>query len=312
MSCSKFEKKILDNGQINPKYIDLCDEDPPIAGQKFACLSFVSPEKILKQREIFMFDEFLKQWDFKKSMDKFFDFIHFISFKYGLNVENVIKDYTDFIQEEGPKLRQEGSDSDFKNFLDKNEDALSLKFQRAHGFQTSVRGLKIRGVFPSQEEAELKCKKLRDLDPNHDILVGPVGMWLPWDPDAYKTGRVEFMEEELNQLHNEKIKNEAKAKEEFERRVKEAKKKAIEENIKKAEKSGNKLTQSIDENGNLVGVMETVDFESREATTEEETKAYNERVLEYNLEKERKAKEMAEPKVEIYDEKDYKLEERSL
>jgi hypothetical protein len=120
------------------------------------------------------------------------------------------------------------------------------------------------------------------------------------------------MEEELNQLHNEKIKNEAKAKEEFERRVKEAKKKAIEENIKKAEKSGNKLTQSIDENGNLVGVMETVDFESREATTEEETKAYNERVLEYNLEKERKAKEMAEPKVEIYDEKDYKLEERSL
>jgi hypothetical protein len=64
-----------------------------------------------------------------------------------------------------------------------------------------------------------------------DIYVGPVGMWIPWDPDAYKTGRIEFMEEELNQLHNEKIKNEAKAKEEFERRVKEAKKKAIQENI---------------------------------------------------------------------------------
>ena len=106
MASSGFEKKILDNGQINPKYIDLCDEDPPIAGQKFACLSFVSPEKILKQREIFMFDEFLKQWDFKKSMDKFFDFIHFLSFKYGLNVENVIKDYTDFVEEEGPKLKQ--------------------------------------------------------------------------------------------------------------------------------------------------------------------------------------------------------------
>lgn len=75
---SSFEKKILENGQINPKYIDLCDEDQPIAGQKFACLSFISPEKILKQRELFMFDEFLKQWDFKKSMDKFFDFIHFL------------------------------------------------------------------------------------------------------------------------------------------------------------------------------------------------------------------------------------------
>ena len=279
---SGFERKILENGQMNPKYIDLCDEDQPIAGQKFACLSFISPEKVLKQREIFLFDEFLKQWDFKKSMDKFFDFLHFLSFKYGLNVENVIKDYTEFIEEEGPKLREEGAESDFKNFVDKNEEQLIQKFQKAHNFQTSVRGLKIRGVFPTQEEAEMKCKKIRELDPNHDILVGPVGLWLPWDPDAYKTGRVEFMEDELNQLHNEKVKNEARAKEEFEKRVMEAKKKAIEDNIKKAEKSGNKLTQSIDEQGNLVGVKETVDFESREATTEEETNEYNEKVLEYN------------------------------
>jgi hypothetical protein len=282
-----FEKKILENGQINPKYIDLCDEDPPIAGQKFACLSFISPEKILKQRELFMFEEFLKQWDFKKSMDKFFDFLHFLSFKYSLNVETVIKDYTDFLEEEGPKLREEGAENDYKNFVDKNEEQLNLKFQKAHDFQTSVRGLKIRGVFPTQEEAEMRCKKIRDMDPNHDILVGPVGLWLPWDPDAYKTGRVEFMEDELNQLHHEKMKNEEKAKEEFEKRVKDAKKKAIEENIKNAQKSGNKLTQTLDEQGNLVGVKETVDFEGREATTEEETKAYNEKVLAFNQEKDK-------------------------
>ena len=282
---SGFERKILENGQINPKYIDLCDEDPPIAGQKFACLSFISPEKILKKRETFMFDEFLKQWDFKKSMDKFFDFIHFISYKHGLDVETIIADYTEFITEEGAKLKQQGVEDDFKNFLDKNEETLTQKFQKANEFQTSVRGLKIRGVFPTQEEAEMKCKKIRELDPNHDILVGPIGIWLPWDPDAYKTGRVEFMEDELNQLHNEKIKNEAKAKEEFERRVKETKRKAIEENIKLAQKSGNKLTQTIDEQGNLIGVKETVDFESREPATEEETKAYNEKVLEYNQQK---------------------------
>jgi len=280
---SGVERKILENGQINPKYIDLCDEDQPIAGQKFVCLSFVSPEKLIKQREMFMFEEFLKQWDFKKSMDKFFDFIHFISFKYSLNVENVIKDYTDFIEEEGPKIRELGAEDDYKNFLDKNEEQLTYKFQKSNEFQTSVRGLKVRGVFPTQEEAEMKCKKLRDMDPNHDILVGPVGVWLPWDPDAYKTGRVEFMEDELNQLHHEKMKNEQRAKEAFELRVKEAKKKAIEDNLKKAELSGNKLTQTIDDNGNLVGVTETVDFESREATTEEETKTYNESVLNFNL-----------------------------
>jgi len=282
---SGFERKILENGQINPKYIDLCDEDQPIAGQKFVCLSFISPEKLLKKREIYMFEEFLKQWDFKKSMDKFFDFIHFISYKYGVDVENIMNDYTEFIAEENTKLKSQGVEDDYNNFLDKNEEVLTQKFQKAHEFQTSVRGLKIRGVFPSQEEAEIKCKKIRELDPNHDILVGPVGIWLPWDPDAYKTGRIEFMEDELNQLHNEKIKNESKAKEEFERRIKETKKKAIEENIKLAKKSGNKLTQSIDEQGNLVGVKETVDFESREVATEEETKKYNEKVYEYNKNK---------------------------
>jgi hypothetical protein len=215
----------------------------------------------------------------------YFDFIHFISFKHGLDVETIINDYTEFIAEEGTKLKSQGVEDDYKIFIDKNEETLTQKFQKAHDFQTSVRGLKIRGVFPSQEEAEMKCKKIRDMDPNHDILVGPVGIWLPWDPDAYKTGRIEFMEDELNQLHSEKIKNESKAKEEFERRVKETKKKAIEENIKLAQKSGNKLTQTIDEQGNLVGVKETVDFESREVATEEETKAYNEQVLEYNKQK---------------------------
>jgi hypothetical protein len=286
MSGSGFEKKLLDNGEINPKYIDLCDEDQPIAGQKFACLSFISPENVLKKRELFFFEEFLKQWDFKKSMDKFYEFIQFLSYKHNLDVETIMTDYNDFIAEETIKMRSQGVEDDYKNFLDKNEETMTLKFNRAHEFQTSVRGLKIRGVFPTQDEAELKCKKLRESDPNHDILVGPVGIWLPWDPDAYKTGRIEFMEDELNQLHNEKLKNEAKAKEEFERRVKETKRKAIEDNIKNAEKSGNKLTQTMDEQGNLVGVKETVDFENRDATTEEESKAYNESVLEYNMKKE--------------------------
>jgi hypothetical protein len=275
---SGFERKFLPNGKENPKYVDLCDEDTPIAGQKFACLSFVSPEKILKKREQFLFEEFVKQWDFTKSMTKFSDFLQFISFKYNLKVEDVIKDMEDFTKEEGNKLREESStvDDDFKNFIDKNETKLSEDFNRLHSFQTSVRGLKIRGVFPTQDEAELKCKKLRESDPNHDIFVGPVGMWIPWDPDAYKTGRVEFMEEELNQLHQEKIKNEELAKQEFEKRVRETKKKAIQDNIKNAEKSGNVLTQTIDDEGNLVGVKETVDFDSREDATPESIKLHNE------------------------------------
>ena len=126
----------------------------------------------------------------------------------------------------------------------------------------------------------MHCKKLREKDPNHDIFVAPVGVWLPWDPNAYKTGRVEFMEEELNQLYQEKLKNEAKAKDEFDKRIKDTKQKAIEDNIKKAEKSGNVLTQTINEDGKLVGVRETVDFASREVANDDEKEAHEKSVLE--------------------------------
>jgi Family of unknown function (DUF5832) len=280
---ANFERKNLDNGKPNPKYIDLCDEDTPIAGQKFVCMSFISPEKILKKRDLFMFEHFLKQWEFTKSMGKFFDFIHFLSYKYNLNVEDVINDFNEFSKEEESKLKESSIDDDFNNFMDKNEDRLSTQFQRENAFQTSVRGLKVRGVFSNQEEAEMNCKKLREYDPNHDIFVGPVGIWIPWDPDAYKTGRVEFMEEELNKLHQEKIKNETKAKQEFEQRIKDTKKKAIEENIKLAEKSGNVLTQTMDEEGNLIGVRETVNFEEREAADVETTNIRNEMLRESKM-----------------------------
>ena len=275
-----FEKKILNNGKPNPKYVDLCDEDPPVAGQKFACLSFVSPEKILKKREVYLFDQFIKQWEFSKSMERYFDFVHFISYKYNLKVEDIIKDFNDFVLEESDKLKKSGIENDYKNFMDKQEDALNEKFNREHAFQTSVRGLKVRGVFSSQEEAEERSKKLRDQDPNHDIFVGPVGVWMPWDPDAYKTGRVEHMEEELNALHKEKVKNEEMARKEFEERVRETKKKAIMENIEKAKRSGNVLTQTIDEAGNLIGVKETVNFDQREVANTETTQLRNEMLLE--------------------------------
>ena len=52
----------------------------------------------------------------------------------------------------------------------------------------------------------------------------------------------------------EKERNEKQAKQEFETRVKETKRKAIEENVKLAEESGNKLTQNVYEDGELVGV----------------------------------------------------------
>ena len=253
-SKAGFERKMDKNGKINPKYVDLLEEDKPIAGQKFVCMSFVSPEKILKQKEIYFFEEFLKKWELNKSMEKFAQFLNFLSYKYKLTFNDIMKDFEEFVKEEKENLAKGSLEDDYKTFLDNNEDELEKSFAIRNNFQTSTRGVKIRGVYPSVEEAELRCKMLRELDPHHDVFVGPVGLWMPWDPEAYKTGRVEYMEEELNQLMNEKKKNEENAKAAFDARVKEAKKKAIEENMQKAEKSGNVLTQTIDDEGNLIGI----------------------------------------------------------
>jgi hypothetical protein len=261
---SGFQKKTLDDGQKNPKYVDLCDEDPVIASQKFVCLSFVSPEKILKQREQYIFEKFVQQWEFSKSIEKFGDFLNFVAFKYKIKMDDIMNDMKEYVTEEKNHLKSFSIENDFKNFMDKNEDRITEEFNKKHEFNTSVRGVKVRGAYSSQAEAELRCKKLRENDPHHDIFVGPVGVWMPWDPDAYKTGRVEFMEEELNQLHQEKIKNEEKAKQEFDQRVRDAKRKAIEENVKKARESGNKLTQTLNEEGELIGVNKTVNFDERE------------------------------------------------
>jgi len=263
MSSTTFEKKTTSDNKLNSLYVDLLTEDPIIPNQQYGCYSFVSPEKIIKQKDSFMFEQFVKQWQYSKAMSMYSDFTQFLSAKYSINPESIMNDLVEFCKEEENVLKREDVTSDFKMFMDKNEKRLTEKFDRENKFQTSVRGFINRGNFGSSEEAEKYAKELRERDPNHDIFVGRNFVWTPLDPDAYKTGRIEFLEEELNQLHHEKLKNEQKAKEEFEKRLYDAKRKAIQDNIEKAKKSGNKLTQTMDEDGNLVGVNQT-DFDSRE------------------------------------------------
>jgi chemotaxis protein histidine kinase CheA len=234
--------------------VDLLDEDKPIAQQKFVCVSFVSPENIIQNKNLYFFDKFVKNWDMLKSFQKFSQFTSFLAFKYNLNTESVTADLMEFCKEESSKLGEESVNDDYKTFLDKHQDSLETEYSKAHDFQTNVRGLKIRGTFPTQEEAEARAKVLREHDPNFDVYVGPVGVWMPWEPDAYRTGNVQYLETQLNDLMANKKKNEEKAKEYFDSRVKESKRKAIEENVKKAREANNKLSQTIDKDDNLINV----------------------------------------------------------
>jgi hypothetical protein len=254
-----FVKKMDNDGNLNPTYVDLLDEDKPLAGQKFVCVSFISPDKVLKQKNHFIFEEFLKDFDMTKSVEKFTQFLNFASYKYNLNFEDLTNDLNEYLKSESDTFDGNYVKDSYNNFLDANEERLDNAFNEACNFQTNTRGLKIRGSYSTQGEAELRCKLLREVDPNHNVYVGPVGMWMPWDPEAYKTGRVEYLEDQLNQLMSEKNKNEENAKIEFEKRVRETKEDAIKKNIEMAKKTGNKLTQNIDEEGNLVGINNTIE-----------------------------------------------------
>ena len=254
MSTKKSSKSKTTNPKVedNNEYIDLLDEDKPISGQKYVCLSFISPEDHIKNKNLFLFEKFLGNFEFKKSFEKYTQFLSFLSYKYNLNFNNLSKDLEEFVEEEKDKLFLTTIDDEYKSFLDIKEEQLQQEYNKLHKFQTNTRGIKVRGVFGSQEEAELRCKLLRDADPNHDVYVGSVGIWMPFHPEAYKTGRVEYLEKDLNELMAQKKKNDEISKDQFKERVKESKKKAIQENIAKAEKEGNKLMQTIDEEGNLI------------------------------------------------------------
>ena len=245
-------KETTNSNLANEKIVDLLDEDRPISGQKYVCLSFISPESHIKNKELFYFEHFLKNFEFRKTFDKYTQFLNFLAFKYSLDFNSLTKDMEEFVEEEKDNLFLTSLEDEYKSFVDSKEEELQKIYNQEHSFQTNIRGIKVRGVFGSQDEAEIKCKMLRESDPNHDVYIGQVGLWMPFHPEAYKTGKVEYLEKELNELMAQKKKNDEISKEQFKLRVKESKQKAIRENIAKAEKEGNKLMQTIDEDGNLI------------------------------------------------------------
>ena len=257
IGISNIEPQLTSDGKPNPKYVDVLDEDKPIAGQKFTCISFISPEKVLEKKDLYYFNSFLKEWELTKAFEKYSQFLSFLSYKYDIKIEELNTDLQDFCNSEKDNLFNTTLQDDYKNFLDTNEEKLEKEFSEENNFQTSVRGIKVRGSYPTLEEAELRCKMIREVDPEHDVYVGPVGLWMPFHPEAYKTGRTEYLEEELNQLMHEKKKNEHEAKQQFEKRLKDTRAKAMADNEKKALESGNLLTQTLNKEGDLVSVKDT-------------------------------------------------------
>ena len=82
----------------------------------------------------------------------------------------------------------------------KNSEKLEDEFFKQNEFHTTIRGIKIRGVFPSEAEASVRAKRLQKSDPNFNIYMGSVGKWMAWDPDPSRVPNQEYANDQLNTL----------------------------------------------------------------------------------------------------------------
>ena len=98
--------------------------------------------------------------------------------------------------------------SKYDDFKYKYKEDLDKAFDRVSQGKTSVRGVKVRGVYDSYEQAERRAKQLQRTDRSFHVFVGQVGYWLPWDPNADNVEDEEYLEDELNNLMKEYKKNE--------------------------------------------------------------------------------------------------------
>lgn len=223
---------------------DFLDEDAEISGQKFVLLSFLSPENVLENKDKYFFERFLKNYELEwktKNLEKFLvDFA--LSFnreldthstelekggqkeafelcrKHMVNVENVLNQYRDFVKTNQKELSKTSIKDAWDDFIFKERVKLEDEFYEINEFRTSVRGLKVRGVFGNQKEAEFRAKKLQSKDKYHNILLGEVGKWLPWDPSSEQIKEQEYAEERLNTLMKKYKENEEEKERHFEDR----------------------------------------------------------------------------------------------
>jgi hypothetical protein len=229
---------------------DFLDEDVEVPGQRYVLLSFISPEKVLEKKDQFFFKKFLQSYevDWKiKNLEKYMvDVVQTINSslderitelekndqfdqanicrKNRLRIDDVMGDYNNFIQKQRQDINKTKIAEAFDDFMFANQDKLEDEFYAANDFRTSMRGVKIRGVYGNPKEAELKAKKLQTKDKYHNIFIGDVGKWLPWDPSPHQVGEQEYAQDQLNTLMRKYKENEDNREKFFEERTKGEKK----------------------------------------------------------------------------------------
>jgi hypothetical protein len=81
-----------------------------------------------------------------------------------------------------------------------NRQKLEDEFHKSVDFKTTLLGLKVRGVYGTNEQAVARAKALHKKDPYFNVYVADVGEWLPWDPNPEEIQESEYQNDQLNKL----------------------------------------------------------------------------------------------------------------
>lgn len=125
--------------------------------------------------------------------------------------------------------------------------------------QTTLTGIKVRGVFSDYDEACKHAKRLQEVDPAFNVFVGEVGKWLPFDPDpdSKEVKSSEYANEELNDIMKNYVVNQEKAKVYHEKRKNEMARKNMEDNLRKTKNQYDSSKRKMDKtNGDMKKVLE--------------------------------------------------------
>lgn len=196
--------KTEDDGSL----VDYLDEDPEIPTQRYCVISFLSPEKIIKQKAEFFNEKFIEWMDYDWKVKGMEHLMAFVAKKYSLKVDDLFKDMQEFTKVHNDEVKKTDVHEQYQVFLLKHEKDLEAEFTEKVEFRTNVRGVKVRRTFANLEECQQYAKVLQRRYPKDSLYVGKVGCWLPWDPSEHLMPEVEYAEKELNEMMRKYKENE--------------------------------------------------------------------------------------------------------
>jgi hypothetical protein len=181
----------MTSNRVAVKEQDYLDQDPPLRGQNYVCLSFISPEDVINRKQDFLFGKFMGF--FVSEMNEFFANL---ALKYQEEAD-IIRN----IKERYPYVFDVSTIADEYNFfVGKNGEQLEKEYLEKNNFQTTIRGIKVRGTFETLKEAEVRAQVLKRMDDRFHVYVAEVGCWCPWSPNPDDIQNQEYAETELNTL----------------------------------------------------------------------------------------------------------------